>query len=204
MRKIHIPETETKIIRKALKMLEDALVDVPSADHLLYDVVTLKNLMNLPVTITVPTEIDEHPHRTLDVDLPDYGTDYLMQFGETFKFKNMDLMNEFIARIRVKNEATYSIDCTGKNRDVRVFAHVKDMDYIQKMYDDVTSKDVSEAQRLRFIADDIKSLVKFIKDKRLDAIFELQDDLGATGWNYVSNIEVACDLNDDEPKNWKK
>jgi hypothetical protein len=78
------------------------------------------------------------------------------------------------------------------------------MDDIQKIYDDVTSKDVSEAQRLRFIADDIKSLVKFIKDKRLDAIFELQDDLGATGWNYVSNIEVACDLNDDEPKNWKK
>ena len=116
----------------------------------------------------------------------------------------MDLLTEFVARIRVKNEASYSIDCTGKNRDVRVFANVKVMDYIQKMYDDITSKDVSEAQRLRFIADDIKSLVKFIKDKRLDAIFELQDDLGATGWNYVSNIEVACDLNDDEPKNWKK
>jgi hypothetical protein len=204
MRKIHIPETETKIIRKALKMLEDALVDVPSADHLLYDVVTLKNLMNLPVTITVPTEIDENPHPALEVDLPDYGTDYLMQFGETFKFKNMDIMNEFIAQIRVKNEATYSTDFTGTSRYVRVFAHVKDMDDIQKIYDDVTSKDVSEAQRLRFIADDIKSLVKFIKDKRLDAIFELQDDLGATGWNYVSNIEVACDLNDDEPKNWKK
>jgi DNA-binding Lrp family transcriptional regulator len=203
MRKIHIPETETKIIRKALKMLEDALVDVPFAEHLLYDVVTLKNLMNLPVTITVPTEIDENPHPALDVDLPTYGTDYLMQFGETFKFKNMDIMNEFIARIR-ENEVTYNIDCTGKSRDVRVFADVKDMDDIQKIYDDVTSKDVSEAQRLRFIADDIKSLVKFIKDKRLDAIFELQDDLGATGWNYVSNIEVACDLNDDEPKNWKK
>lgn len=204
MRKIHIPETETKIIRKALKMLEDALVDVPSADHLLYDVVTLKNLMKLPVTITVPTEIDENPHPALDVDLPDYGTDYLMQFGETFKFKNMDIMNEFIAQIHLINEVSYSVDFTGTSRDVRVFAHVKDMDDIQKIYDDVTSKDVSEAQRLRFIADDIKSLVKFIKDKRLDAIFELQDDLGATGWNYVSNIEVACDLNDDEPKNWKK
>jgi len=204
MRKIHIPETETKIIRKALKLLEDALVDVPSAEHLLYDVVTLRNLMNLPVTITVPTEIDENPHPALEVDLPDYGTDYLMQFGETFKFKNMDLMNEFIAQIHLINEVSYSVDFTGTSRDVRVFAHVKDMDDIQKIYDDVTSKDVSEAQRLRFIADDIKSLVKFIKDKRLDAIFELQDDLGATGWNYVSNIEVACDLNDDEPKNWKK
>lgn len=204
MRKIHIPETETKIIRKALKLYEDALVDVPSADHLLFDVVTLKNLMNLPVTITVPTEIDEQPHHFVEVDLPDYDTDYLMQFGETFTFKNMDIMTEFIARIRLKKEATYSILCTENNRHVRVFAHVKDMDYIQKMYDDLTSKDVSEAQRLRFIVDDIKSLVKFIKEKRLDAIFELQDDLGATGWNYVSNIEVACDLNNDEPKNWKK
>jgi hypothetical protein len=204
MRKIHIPETETKIIRKALKLYEDALVDVPSDGHLLYDVVTLKNLMKLPVTITVPTEIDENPHPALDVDLPDYNTNFLMCFREEFKFKNMDLLTEFIARIRVKNEATYSIDCTGKSRDVRVFAHVKDMDYIQKMYDDITSKDVSEAQRLRFIAKDIENLVKFIKDKRLDGIFELQDDLGATGWNYVSNIEVACDLNDDEPKNWKK
>lgn len=203
MRKIHIPETETKIIRKALKLYEDALVDVASADHLLFDVVTLKNLMNLPVTITIPSDVDLHPHGTLEVDLPDYSTNFLMYFNEEFKFKSVEAMNEFVAQIRTIDEVSCITHLKG-NPWVGVHAHVKDMDAVQKIYDDIVSKDVSEAQRLRFIADDIKSLVKFIKDKRLDAIFELQDDLGATGWNYVSNIEVACDLNNDEPKNWKK
>jgi hypothetical protein len=201
MRKIYLPETETKIIRKALKLYEDALVDVPSDGHLLYDVVTLKNLMNLPVTITVPSDVDKNPHDTLDVDLPDYNTDFLMWFKQEFQFKNSDVCNEFIRRIVGMGNMTYHHNFS--NNVVNVFAHVKDMDVIQKIYDDIFSKDVSEAQRLRFIAKDIENLVKFIKDKRLDGIFELQDDLGATGWNYVSNIEVACDLNNDEPKNWK-
>jgi hypothetical protein len=201
MRKIYLPETETKIIRKALKLYEDALVDVPSDGHLLYDVVTLKNLMNLPVTITVPSDVDKYPHDTLDVDLPDYNTDFLMCFRQEFKLKSLAVCNEFIRRIVGMESMTYDHNII--DNVVNVYAHAKDMDLIQKIYDNIVSKDVSEAQRLRFIAKDIENLVKFIKDLRLGGIFELQDDLGATGWNYISNIEVACDLNNDEPKNWK-
>lgn len=202
MRKIYIPETDTKIIRKALSLYEDAIKDVPSAENLSFDLVTLRNLMNLPVTITVPSDVDQNPQGTLEVDLPDYSTDFLMYFKEEFKFKTTDVLNEFIVQVRDIKEVSFAVTLNDLP-SVTVFAHVKDMDDVQKIYDDIISKDISEAQRLRYIATDIQNLVKFIKDKRLDGIFELQDDEGATGWNYISNIEVACDLTNDEPKNWK-
>ena len=57
--------------------------------------------------------------------------------------------------------------------------------------------------RIRMIQDDLKVIVKFIKDNNLDEQF-LKPTLYADHcWTHINNIEIACDLSDNESINWK-
>lgn len=201
MKKIYLPTTETKVIRKALELYNQAIQGLAHTNELQEDIHTLKILMDLPVSVTIPMEYEtcENP---LGFEIPYYSTDYLLAFNQSYVFKSASMLDEFTKRIKSFDQlvfVVYSDDPIA----IKVTGHIKDMEQVQKIYDELSSANLSEIQRLRFIQEDIENLVRFIKDKRLDGIFELMDKDGATGWNYVSNIEVASDLTYDEPNFWK-
>jgi hypothetical protein len=57
--------------------------------------------------------------------------------------------------------------------------------------------------RLAMVLDDVKALLEFIDDSRLMEAFDKPTKYTDSALTHISNIEIACDLNDDEPLNWK-
>ncbi len=57
--------------------------------------------------------------------------------------------------------------------------------------------------RLNMIMDDLEVIKQFIYDQKLDEHFRLNTRLGGDpAWANISNIEIACDLNDDNSLSW--
>lgn len=56
--------------------------------------------------------------------------------------------------------------------------------------------------RLAMVQDDLKILKKFISDNNLTEAFEMPSHTSDSAWSNIINIEVACDLNDNESLKW--
>lgn len=57
--------------------------------------------------------------------------------------------------------------------------------------------------RLKMVMDDLDVIKQFIYDQKLDEHFSLNTRLGGDpAWANISNIEIACDLSDDESLSW--
>jgi hypothetical protein len=57
--------------------------------------------------------------------------------------------------------------------------------------------------RLAMVLDDVKALIEFIDDSRLMEAFDKPTKYTDSAWTHISNIEIACDLNDDASLDWK-
>jgi len=57
-------------------------------------------------------------------------------------------------------------------------------------------------RRLLFIQDDLASIRKVIEAND-EKIYELEAHPECAIGTLLNNIEIACDLNDEEPNNWK-
>jgi len=69
----------------------------------------------------------------------------------------------------------------------------------------VMSKKGEEEQlkhRLSMIEDDIEAIREFIKDKGLEDTFEKNTSYGESANTSLNNIEIACDINDEESLRW--
>lgn len=53
------------------------------------------------------------------------------------------------------------------------------------------------------VLDDIKALVEFIDESRLMEALDKPSKQTDSAWTHISNIEIACDLNDDACLGWK-
>ena len=84
MKKIYLPTTETKVIRKALELYNQAIQGLAHTNELQEDIHTLKILMDLPVSVTIPMEYEtcENP---LGFEIPSYSTDYLLAFNQSYE-----------------------------------------------------------------------------------------------------------------------
>jgi hypothetical protein len=56
--------------------------------------------------------------------------------------------------------------------------------------------------RLAMVLDDIKALVEFIDENRLMEALDKPSKQTDSAWTHVSNIEIACDLNNDDCLGW--
>jgi hypothetical protein len=57
--------------------------------------------------------------------------------------------------------------------------------------------------RLRMVEDDLNILKKFIKQEGLEEIFETKNTATSDdAYCNIHNIEIACDLSDDESLSW--
>ncbi len=66
----------------------------------------------------------------------------------------------------------------------------------------IQQENVNLKKRLAFIQDDLKVIIKFINDNNLSEAFRSQTDVSDECWHNISNIEIACDLNDNESDAW--
>jgi hypothetical protein len=57
--------------------------------------------------------------------------------------------------------------------------------------------------RLAMVLDDVKALLEFIDDSRLMESFDKPTKYTDSALTHISNIEIACDLNDDASLGWK-
>ncbi len=56
--------------------------------------------------------------------------------------------------------------------------------------------------RLECIQQDVAVLVDFIEKQNLTDAFKQSTEFAEEAWHHISNIEIACDLNDDAPGEW--
>jgi hypothetical protein len=57
--------------------------------------------------------------------------------------------------------------------------------------------------RLRMVLDDIEILKKFIRQEGLESVFETKNTATSdSAYCNITNIEIACDLNDSESLSW--
>lgn len=57
--------------------------------------------------------------------------------------------------------------------------------------------------RLKMVKDDLNVLLHFIKEQGLEEVFSRNTQIGGEAATVnLSNIEIACDLNDDESLSW--
>jgi len=56
--------------------------------------------------------------------------------------------------------------------------------------------------RLAMVLDDVKALVDFIDENRLMEALDKPSKQTDSAWTHISNIEIACDLNDDACLGW--
>ena len=56
--------------------------------------------------------------------------------------------------------------------------------------------------RLECIQEDVAVLVDFIKKQNLTESFKQSTEFAEEAWHHISNIEIACDLDDDAPNEW--
>ena len=57
--------------------------------------------------------------------------------------------------------------------------------------------------RLAMVLDDIKALVEFIDENRLMEALDKPSKETDSAWTHINNIEIACDLNNDDCLGWK-
>jgi hypothetical protein len=58
--------------------------------------------------------------------------------------------------------------------------------------------------RLELVLDDLKAIKEFIYENGLSEIFQRPTKHSDECWTHFNNIEIACDLNDDESLSWGK
>ena len=58
--------------------------------------------------------------------------------------------------------------------------------------------------RIAMIQDDLNKLIEFIDESRLMEHFEKGTKYSDSAWTHIINMEIACDLNDNESLSWKK
>jgi len=58
-----------------------------------------------------------------------------------------------------------------------------------------------KSRRLKFIEEDVQKILTELKRRDID--LEVENEDGVSLITYISNIEIACDLTDNEPDNWK-
>lgn len=58
--------------------------------------------------------------------------------------------------------------------------------------------------RIKMIEDDLNMIKAFIKEHELDEVFneKISTKTGASGYTSIYNIEIACNINDDEALSW--
>lgn len=57
--------------------------------------------------------------------------------------------------------------------------------------------------RLKMVADDLKVIKRFIRNNGLSDVFETKNTATSdNAWTNLNNIEIACDLKDDESLSW--
>jgi predicted DNA-binding transcriptional regulator AlpA len=56
--------------------------------------------------------------------------------------------------------------------------------------------------RLAMISEDEKQIRKFINDNKLSKAFEEPTEVSDEAWHLLNNIEIACDLSNDESLDW--
>ncbi|RPG65060.1 MAG: hypothetical protein CBC02_008215 [Flavobacteriaceae bacterium TMED42] len=56
--------------------------------------------------------------------------------------------------------------------------------------------------RLECIKEDVAVLVDFIEKQNLTETFKQMTVAADEAWHHISNIEIACDLEDDAPSEW--
>ena len=58
--------------------------------------------------------------------------------------------------------------------------------------------------RLKCIEEDVKVIANFIERNHLADEFKKTTGLADEAWHHISNIEIACDLEDDASLHWGK
>lgn len=80
------------------------------------------------------------------------------------------------------------------------------LEQIEDMIDEARElqgiKEATPRRRLLFIQDDLASIRKVIEAND-EKIYELEAHPECAIGTLLNNIQIACDLNDDEPNNWK-
>ena len=56
--------------------------------------------------------------------------------------------------------------------------------------------------RLAMISEDKKQIRKFINANKLSKAFEKPTEVSDEAWHLLNNIEIACDLSNDESLDW--
>ena len=69
---------------------------------------------------------------------------------------------------------------------------------------DRTNKKLIEQlkHRLAMISEDEKQIRKFINTNKLSKAFEEPTEVSDEAWHLLNNIEIACDLSNDESLTW--
>jgi len=62
-------------------------------------------------------------------------------------------------------------------------------------------KRATKKRRLKFISEDIQKIQTELSKRKID--LETEDDNGVSLLTYITNIQTACNLNDNEPDEWK-
>jgi hypothetical protein len=66
----------------------------------------------------------------------------------------------------------------------------------------IQQENVNLKRRLAFIQDDLKVIIKFINDNNLSEAFRSQTGVSDECWHNISNIKIACNLDDNESDGW--
>lgn len=86
---------------------------------------------------------------------------------------------------------------------VRGAEHLEQVeDLIDEAYEVQRIMVATPRRRLLFIQDDLASIRKVIEAND-ENIYELEAHPECAIGTLLNNIEIACDLNDEEPNNWK-
>ena len=56
--------------------------------------------------------------------------------------------------------------------------------------------------RLAMVLDDVKALVEFLDENRLMEALDKPSKQTNSAWTHINNIEIACDVNDNESLSW--
>jgi hypothetical protein len=57
--------------------------------------------------------------------------------------------------------------------------------------------------RLAMILDDLNKVREFISENQMGELFYKRAKYCDDGWTHINNIEVACDLDNDESLTWR-
>jgi hypothetical protein len=90
-------------------------------------------------------------------------------------------------------------------RDVRFCVNVVELLPSDEIHKSLKDKEIVELKhRLNMIKDDLSQIIDFIDEERMMEAFNQPTKVSDSAWNLISNIEIACDLENKECLNWKK